>query len=274
MSTAEEPLAVRAHPAAAVNAISLKLPPFWPADPDMWFAQVEAQFSTKGIRVEKTKFDYIVASLSPDAATEVRDLILSPPADNPYTALKTALIRRTAGSNQQKLQRLLNELELGDRKPSQLLRRMRQLWCGGDTDNALLRELFLQRLPSSVRMVLAPSGTDISLNNLADMADRIMEVSTPTVAAVHAPPPEPVPTELGSLRAEVRQLREMMQSLSFPSRNARHRSPTPARRRSPSPSRQQPPEEPTLCWYHQQFGNAATKCRQPCRQGLNDQARR
>ncbi len=244
----------------------------------MWFAQVEAQFATKGIRVEKTKFDYIVASLSPDTATEVRDLILVPPTRNPYTVLKTALIRRTAGSNQQKLQRLLNELELGDRKPSQLLRRMRQLWCGGDTDDALLHELFLQRLPSSVRMVLAPSGTDISLNNLADMADRIMEVSTPTVAAVHVPPPvhqtppEPVPTELGSLRAEVRQLREMMQSLSFPLRNSRHRSPTPARRRrSPSP---QPAEDPTLCWYHQQFGNAATKCRQPCRQGLNDQARR
>ncbi len=111
------------------------------------------------------------------------------------------MITRTAGSNQQKLQRLLKELELGDRKPSQLLRRMHQLWCDGDTDDALLHELFLQRLPSSVCMVLAPSGTDISLNNLAD---RIIEVSTPTVAAVHALPPEPVPTELVSLRAEVR----------------------------------------------------------------------
>ena len=137
MSDTEPPPADHGTPAptaGTINAISLKLPPFWPADPDMWFAQVEAQFATKGIRAEKTKFDYIVASLSPDTATEVRDLILVPPADNPYTVLKTALIKRTAGSNQQKLQRLLNELELGDRKPSQLLRRMRQLWCGGDDD--------------------------------------------------------------------------------------------------------------------------------------------
>ena len=237
----------------------------------MWFAQVEAQFATRRITLERTKFDYIVASLSPNIATEVRDLILAPPADTPYTVLKRELCKRTAGSNQQKLQRLLNDLELGDRKPSQLLRRMCQLWCGGDADDTLLRELFLQQLPSNVRMVLAPSGTGISLDNLADMADRIMDVSTPTVATVHAPP---APAEVDSLRAEVRQLQELVKSLAFHPRDSRRRSPTPARRRSPSPAHLPPSEDPTLCWYHQRFGDAATKCRPPCRQGLNDQARR
>lgn len=270
MTDAEDPPVAAV---ASVGAISLKLPPFWPADPDMWFAQVEAQFATRGITVEKTRFDYIIAALSPDTATEVRDLILAPPTDSPYTTLKRELIRRTAGSNQQKLQKLLNDVELGDRKPSHLLRRMRQLWCGGDADDALLRELFLQRLPNSVRMVLASSGTGIPLDNLAEMADRIMEVSTPAIAAVHAPPMSPASNDLNSLRAEVRQLQELVKSLTFSSRDSRRRSPTPARRRSPSPAHQ-PSRDSTLCWYHQRFGDAATKCRPPCRQQLNDQARR
>lgn len=185
-----------------VSAISLKLPPFWPADPGLWFAQVEAQFATRSITVERTKFDYVIASLSPDTATEVRDLILTPPADIPYTTLKQVLIRRTGGSNQQKLQKLLKDVELGDRKPSQLLRRMRQLWSGPANDD-FLRELFLQRLPSNVRMTLVPSGSELTLEKLADMADRILELATPTIGAVFTPPPQ-ASSEVESLRAEVR----------------------------------------------------------------------
>ena len=82
------------HP--QVTAVSIKLPAFWPSDPQIWFAQVQAQFSTRGINNQRTMFDYVVASLSPEFATEIRDLILPPPRENPYDVPKEQLIKRTA----------------------------------------------------------------------------------------------------------------------------------------------------------------------------------
>lgn len=79
-------------------AVVIKLAPFWSADPSLWFAQAEAQFATRNITTEQTKFRHIVATLAPEIATEVRDLLLQPPEDNPNTALKEALISELASA--------------------------------------------------------------------------------------------------------------------------------------------------------------------------------
>ena len=136
-------------PAPPAVATVLKLPLFWAEDPALWFAQAEAQFATRHITTELTKFRYIVAFLSPEVATEVRDILLDASPAQLYTTLRTARITRVGVTEDTRLQQLLEDEPLGDRRPSQLLRHMRQLLVSATMDDAVLRRLFLRRLPAS-----------------------------------------------------------------------------------------------------------------------------
>ena len=247
-----------------VAAYAIKIPPFWPSDPKLWFTQVESQFRLRGITAQETKFHHVLANLSQEIATEVRDLLINPPEENPYEVLKATLIKRTTLSEQRRLQQLLSAEDLGDQKPTQLLRKMQQLL--GDKaeamDPSLLRGLFLQRLPSNVRMILASTAKEASLTDLAEMADRVMEVISPSIATVATPQT----TEVKDLKAEVASLRRQLSDLKA---TGRRRSTSRSKRRTQSRSRS--PSQPRVCWYHRRFGDAARKCTPPCKQG-NDRA--
>ena len=79
-------------------AVSLKLPPYWPSDPALWFAQVEAQFFSRNITRQDTRFAHVISSLQPEVAQEVRDFIISPPVSDRYDKLKAELIKRSSAS--------------------------------------------------------------------------------------------------------------------------------------------------------------------------------
>uniref|UniRef100_A0A1X7UT80 DUF7041 domain-containing protein n=1 Tax=Amphimedon queenslandica TaxID=400682 RepID=A0A1X7UT80_AMPQE len=71
---------------AHIATVTVKLPPFWPNDLEMWFVQIDSHFSTKCITSRKTQFDNVVA---PEYATEVRDIIIKPPSTDSYDTLRT-----------------------------------------------------------------------------------------------------------------------------------------------------------------------------------------
>ena len=256
----------------AVAAVSLKIPPFWPNDPAVWFAQVEAQFLTRQITAQNTKFAYVISSLSPEIAQEIRDLILSPPADCPYDTLKTELIRRTSASEQQRLQQLLISEELGDKKPSQFLRKLRQLLSDNPLEDGLLRHLFLQRLPTNVKLILASTPDTVSIDDLASLADKILDVAPPqhSLAAISTLPESSARKEIDDLRLHLNNLTTQLTNVvSHLQLSSRYRSRSRSRGRSPTRSGSRnftsfSTSSGPFCWYHQQFGSAARKCNPPC----------
>ena len=217
-------LRLRRQPTATpVQVAALKLPTFWPSDPELWFAQVEAQFATRGITKQLTTIFHVVTSLSPDVAAEVRDLVVNRPESSPYDELRAELIRRTSLSESKKLQQLISAEELGDRKPSQLLRHMRQLLgekpqLVGDN---FLTDLFVHRLPANIRVVLASSIDDTPLDKLAQLNDKMLEASDHTSVhrdnaaslSVVTQPVSTLASEVSVLKQEVSNLNSALQEL-------------------------------------------------------------
>ena len=68
----------------------------------------------------ENKVCHIVASLQPEYAQEIRDLLISPPQEQPYDKLKVELVQRTSASEQKGLHRLLISEEFGDRYTNKL----------------------------------------------------------------------------------------------------------------------------------------------------------
>ena len=55
------------------HAVSLKLPTFWSSQPEVWFAQAEAQFNLRIITADDTKYYYVLAALDQPTATRLLD---------------------------------------------------------------------------------------------------------------------------------------------------------------------------------------------------------
>ncbi|GFV74158.1 putative gag-pol protein [Trichonephila clavipes] len=103
----------------------------------------------------------------------VVDVLSNPPHDDKYETLKNVLLNRLTDTEKSRLKKLLTDMELGDRHSSDLLRQMKSL-AGSSISDELIKSLWLQRLPQKTQAILSISKD--SLNNIAEMADKIIAV--------------------------------------------------------------------------------------------------
>ncbi len=110
-------------------------------------------------------------------------------------------------------------------------------------DSSFLRELFLQRLPQNVRMVLAstPEGTTRQRWPIKLWKSHVAAVSAPSSAGT---------AEMEHMRSEIQRLEKLVNKL-FRTRSSSRSTPRPPRR-SPTP----PPADDAsdnFCWYHHKY---------------------
>ncbi|XP_061386797.1 uncharacterized protein LOC133334073 [Musca vetustissima] len=153
-------------PSMEVSRVAVKAPAFWRSDPLMWFKQMESQFIMAGITQDSTKFHTIVASIESSILENASKIIVDPPAENMYDTLKGKLISSFSDSEEKRLKKLLTNIELGDKKPSELLSKM---WS------------WIHRLPSQMKPIFSVS--EDSLDKLSTMTDKIADSSESDVCS-------------------------------------------------------------------------------------------
>lgn len=232
-----------------IDRTTMKIPPFWPEKPALWFAQLEGQFVLNHITQDTTKYYYVSANLDSRYASEVEDILLNPPATDKYDKIKGELIKRLSASREQQIKRLLEHEEIGDRTPSQFLRRLKTL-AGTEIPTDFLRTLWVGRLPNNMQAILATQAATADLDTVANLADKIAEITPKQLASTSA-----------SENPLIYQLSEHINSLSLQVQElmrgrSQHRSRSNSQSRSISTAR--------ICWYHRRFKDGARKCIQPC----------
>jgi hypothetical protein len=270
-----------ANTPANIYRVSVKVSAFNRDDPQLWFAQLESQFGLAGVNVDETKHSYLVANLDPETLRCVRDKVLNPAANDKYQSLKNTLIERVGESAKNKINRLLSGIQLGDKKPSQLLREMQAL-SNDQITGDILQNLWLQRLPLHAQEILS-GMEDLGLENLAAKADKIVEIQRPidihsvgqSSAQRYDDPSAKVIAQLqqtnAKLQLSIESLTRQFENLSNDNTrsrsSARKSSPSSRdfnkRQRSRSRSAKQVAQFPN-CWYHAKFGKDAKNCVKPC----------
>ncbi len=182
---------------AAIQAVSLKLPTFWPKQAKVWFSQAESAFALRNIVADDTKYHHVVSVLDQDTALRVSDLLCSPPAANKFNALKDRLLGAFSLSEYERAGRILHMPDLGDDKPSHFLDQMLSYLGSDHAPCFLFRQVFLERLPEDIRAVLLHTKTE-DIRALAETADQMWEAHRNATSAVHkqkVPPRQKVPSE-------------------------------------------------------------------------------
>lgn len=259
-------------------ALSMRIPPFWRENPRLWFMTFEA--ATDDLKRSSSQLaQMVLVKLEKADIEQISDILFNVTKEQQYNAIKDRLISVYEESESRQFQKLLAEMELGDQKPTQLLRRMRNLARDKISDSTL-RMMWTKLLPAHVRSVLAVSETfscKTTLEELALLADKMLEQAQEVAAISSQPPatPPPPPPQATTIQPDTQFLIDEIRKLSIEIAELKarpqahhhlHRQRFRSRQRSSTrqPSRSPATSPSPICYYHRRFKSQARRCTTPC----------
>jgi hypothetical protein len=256
---------------------AVKLSPFWPQAPALWFAQAECTFAVKHVTGQFDRYCHVVAALPHESLRMVADLVETPPAATAYDDIKNRLVASHQLTDFQKAEKLFQMPALGSRKPSDLMAAMLETCPRGEEKSNLFACIFLQRLLREFRVLLAnvdhkdPKALSTRADELWALHDNPGTSTSSTVAVV-----QPEGQEVDFFAAVRSGGQRGGNSRGGARGGSRGRGGRGAARGGGAAHEPEASKEARLaagmCFKHWRYGDAATSCTQPCSWQGNDGA--
>ena len=283
----------RQPPRRSTNLPKFKIATFYATDVELWFNQIE----NSSIFIKSmTRYSLTCAALSGEVASDVRDVLLQPFRSHKYKSLKSILIERRGLTTPERLNKVISGEKMGSDIPSRFLRRL-QKTAGFGTQavvvKAVIRQVFIRQMPTSIRAHLATQPDIATLESLAMLADRALaeikvdettklvglledlskrlkKLETATAAEKkrntgrgrannnYAPRPPFIPNSQATEFVPNKQ-----SSFNNAKQNIRPYVPPQNAQRNNAANRIDTANAP-VCYFHQTFGDKARTCRNPC----------
>ena len=236
-----------------INAVATRLPDFAQNEPLTWFRRAETRFRIRDIVQPTTRADYVLEALPEAIFARIGPWLDQQPDEIPYDDLKKHLLKEFSPTTSERARRLLSlpSQPMGDRKPSHLWDEICTLSRLPEVDAVskqhkevdLKKEIWLQSLPSSVRVLLRNTN-DKSMDELSSLADDI----TMSQKAACLPTVSTAVEHQQHLETNINDVMPVRQVGTHTERQVRA-----------------PTESGRLCYYHRKFGSDARYCTKGCK---------
>jgi len=249
--------------------------------PRVWFALFENKLQQCEVTADDKRRNALTSCLPNDVLLVVHDLIVNQPS---YENIKERLLQWFEPNMSSRVSELLSCPTITDERPSQFLLMLRTKLARGDISEDMVRELFIAKMPESLRNCLF-AMTNASLDELAVTADKMLcsggaTSSKQSLYAVDRIEEKSSATSSTNeeLHSRIKALESKLADVTKFNRNSRtstmynknNYSNAGQARGSTSKwpragNSKQTNMRYDICWYHQTFGNRAIRCSSPCK---------
>jgi hypothetical protein len=213
------------------------------------------KFRICNISQSSTKYDHLLSALSTEVCSNINNSLekINENAADAYEQLKALLVSRYTKDRWARAFELLKFPEIGDMKPSDMIRQMKALLPTDSRPCTYFMALFLLRLPSDMIDHLIDKDFK-DCTKMAEYADLLYSRRrSNTMAAINTKYEAAINAISGSRNREFS---------PHDRRRERHLPSCPGRSRRKTPGLYK--EDSDICYYHTTYGDQARKCKPWC----------